>query len=213
MTDDTHIAPDGDNVRLLPGEGQGTLTTAAGGPLPVRTFKRGADVVLVVLDGDDADPPEDLQEAADLEYSSVRGVVRLHGRGIVEGPGLIRFEPDGEAEVTQRRSFVRVRAPLGVTLHLDEPGVHRVRTLDLSGGGMLLTGAEELGPDQMVNFSLGLRDGRPPVKGMARVVRTGETGQCALVFQQIDEGDRDRLIRFVFQTLRAARARTRGDWL
>ena len=37
------------NVVSLPGEGQGTLTTPDGEELPVRTFKRGRDVVLVVL--------------------------------------------------------------------------------------------------------------------------------------------------------------------
>src|SRR5579884_3451546 len=91
------------NVRLLPGEGQGTLTTPQGEPMPVRTFKRGDDMLLVTLLAVDADAVHDA-EPAELEYSSVRGVVRLHGSAVLEERGLIRFHADGEAEVDQRRS-------------------------------------------------------------------------------------------------------------
>lgn len=211
MTMNPDIAPETDNVRLLPGEGQGTLTTPGGGRLPVRTFKRGSDVVLVVLDESAPERADDRMEAAELEYSSVRGVVRLHGQAIFEGRTLIRFEPRSGADVTQRRAFVRVRAPQGVTLDVGQ-GEQHVQTLDLSGGGMLLTGDHALEPDQVVRFTIGLADGLAPVEGVARVVRVEDPRQCALAFEQISESDRDRLIRFVFDCMRATRARTRGDW-
>jgi c-di-GMP-binding flagellar brake protein YcgR len=51
-----------------------------------------------------------------------------------------------------------------------------------------------------------------PVAGVARVVRVHDDGQRALSFIEIDEGDRERLIRYVFECMRTARAKTRGDW-
>jgi PilZ domain len=201
---------DTSNVRLLPGEGQGKLTTAAGEELPVRTFKRGKDVVLVVLVDSNEHDEDDRVPSADLEYTSVRGVVRLHGEAVFEDRSLIRFEADGPADVSQRRSFVRVTSPQPVTLEAED--VRRLAyTVDLSGGGMLLVGADELQPGQHIPFSMAL-GGRPaPVRGIARVVRIRDDGKRALVFEEIADEDRQRLIRFVFECMRTARARTRGD--
>lgn len=211
MTTHSDTVPDTDNVRLLPGEGEGTLTTPGGDRLPVRAFRRGQDVVLVVLDPITPEDLEERLEAADLEYSSIRGVVRLHGDALIEGPSLIRFEPEGTADVTQRRSFVRVRAPQGLCLALDHPDLDRVHTIDLSGGGILLADAEALQDGQSLRFTISLDDGEPAVEGVGRVVRAGDDGRRALAFEQISETDRDRLIRYVFDCMRRARARTRGD--
>ena len=200
------------NVRSLPGNGQGKLTTPAGEELPVRTFERGQEVVLVVLVDVEEHEKSDRLPSADLEYTSVRGVVRLHGDAVFEDRSLVRFRAHGDAEVMQRRSFVRVTTPQAVTLAADD-GSHRVHTVDLSGGGMLLAGADELEPEQTVRFTMALGDGHPPVEGEARVVRIREDGKRALVFHQVDERDRQRLIRFVFECMRTARARTRGDFI
>ena len=78
---------------------------------------------------------------------------------------------------------------------------------------MLLAGADELEPDQSVRFTMSLGDGHPAVEGEARVVRIHDDGKRALVFHQVDEHDRQRLIRFVFECMRTARARTRGDFI
>jgi hypothetical protein len=201
------------NVRSLPGEGQGKLTTPRGEEVPVRAFKRGKDVVLVVLVDMDEAPESDRLPAAELEYNSVRGVVRLHGEAVFEDRTLIRFQAHGEAEVEQRRSFVRVHTPQAVTLDEGEDELRRVHTVDLSGGGMLLTGADGLEPDQNINFTMDLAGGQPAIYGLARVVRIREDGKRALVFEQIEEHDRQRLIRFVFECMRNARARTRASWL
>jgi PilZ domain len=201
------------NVRYLPGEGQGKLTTADGEQLPVRTFKRGQDVVLVVLVESDSHGEDDRVPAADLEYTSVRGVVRLHGDAVFEDRSLIRFEATGPADVSQRRSFVRVTAPQPVTLDTEDASQRLAYTVDVSGGGMLLVGADELAPGQQVSFTMALGRRQIPVHGTARVVRIRDDGKRALVFDEIAEEDRQRLIRFVFECMRTARARTRGDCL
>jgi hypothetical protein len=214
MTEHTPIATD--NVRSLPGSGQGTLITPEGESLPVRTFEQGQDVVLVVL----LDAPEheaaDRLPSADLEYASVRGIVRLHGEAVFEDRSLVRFRSSGDAEVMQRRSFVRVQTPHEITVARDDdPDADDecLYTVDISGGGMLLAGTDTLEPDQTVRFTMALGDGQPAVQGDARVVRIREDGKSAVVFEQIDEHDRQRLIRFVFECMRTARARTRGDFI
>lgn len=210
MTKPTEIAHD--NVTLLPGSGQGTLTTPAGEELPVRTFERPDEVVLVVLVDIDGDREEPL-DVADLQYTSRRGLVKLHGEAVFEDRSLIRFRPHGDAEVVQRRDFVRVHAPHPVTLDSGDERAHQVHTVDLSGGGMLLADADTLAADQAVRFVVAVGADREPVEGVARVVRIGEDGRRALMFEEISEHDRQRLIRFVFECMRNARARTRGDWI
>jgi hypothetical protein len=202
-----------DNVTLLPGSGQGTLTTPSGEELPVRTFERGEEVVLVVLVDIDGEPEGEPVDSADLEYTSRRGLVKLHGEAVFEDRSLIRFRPHGDAEILQRRDFVRVHTPHPVTLESGEEGAYRVHTVDLSGGGMLLAEADTLAVDQTIRFVISVGADQEPVEGLARVVRIREDGNRALMFEQISEHDRQRLIRFVFECMRNARARTRGDWI
>jgi PilZ domain len=202
-----------DNVTLLPGSGQGTLTTPAGEALPVRTFERGEEVVLVVLVNVEGDRESEPVDSADLEYTSRRGLVKLHGEAVFEDRSLIRFRPHGDAEILQRRDFVRVHTPHPVTLESEEEGAYRAHTVDLSGGGMLLADADTLAVGQTIGFVISVGTDQEPVEGLARVVRIREDGNRALMFEQISEHDRQRLIRFVFECMRNARARTRGDWI
>ena len=192
---------------------RGRLTTPDGAQLPVRTFERGPNVALVVL----VDLPEqtatDRLEPALLEYNSARGVVRLRGEAVFEDRSLIRFEAATEPEVTQRREFVRIHSPRPVVLKAEQEVIDdHAHTIDLSGGGMLVSGADTLAVDDEVRFSMQLGPRELLVAGVARVVRVHDDGQRALSFIEIDEGDRDRLIRYVFECMRTARAKTRGDW-
>ncbi len=210
MTKHTEIAAD--NVTLFPGSGQGTLTTPTGEEVPVRTFERGEEVVLVVLVNLDDERESDSVEAAKLEYTSRRGLIKLRGDAVFEDPSLIRFHPDGDAEVLQRRDFVRVHTPHPVTVESVEDGRRHVHTVDLSGGGMLVAD-ETLMVDQTIRFTISIVTTELPIEGIARVVRIREDGKRALMFEEIAEHDRQRLIRFVFECMRTARARTRGDWI
>jgi PilZ domain len=209
MTKPTEIATD--NVTLFPGSGQGTLTTPTGEEVPVRTFERGEEVVLVVLVNLDDERESDSVEAAKLEYTSRRGLIKLRGEAVFEDPSLIHFHPDGDAEILQRRDFVRVHAPRTVTVESETDGRRRVHTVDLSGGGMLLADDETLAVDQTIRFTMSIVTTELPIEGIARVVRIREDGKRALIFEQIADHDRQRLIRYVFECMRTARARTRGD--
>jgi hypothetical protein len=204
-----------DTVVPHPAGTKGWLTTPGGDELPVRTFEQGDDVVLVVLtDIDDSMLDEQLEPSL-LEYTSVRGVVRMYGEAVFEQRSLVRFHVHGDAEVIQRREFVRVHTPQRVMLAGDPPeaSVHQAHTVDLSGGGMLLSGAEYLEVGDTVRFRMRLGDETLTVGGVARLIRVRQDGKRAMAFEQINEGDRQCLIRFVFQVLRTAAARTRGDLL
>jgi hypothetical protein len=79
-----------------------------------------------------------------------------------------------------------------------------------SGVRVRLHGPETLRLDDHVRFRLHLEHEAAPVKGRARVVRCAADGQRAIVFEEISRQDRERLIHFIFDRQREARARTRG---
>lgn len=202
------------NVRPFPGAHPGSLTTGSGDALPVRAYERADDSLMLVLM---VDAPTDAaagleSEPALLEYTCQRGLVRVKGEARFQDRDLVRFETTPDREVLQRRDHVRVSSPQTVTLALGggDQGL-RAHTVDLSGGGMLLCGVEGLEPGERVSFSLDLAPGEAPVLGSGRVVRVGGSDRCALVFEEMSERERERLIRHVFEVLRQSRARTRAD--
>jgi PilZ domain len=193
-------------VRLIAGGLEGKLLTDAGAPLPVRAFERGGgELMLVLMLGDDAARVTDLMT---LEYTSARGLVRFRGEPELAGRDLVRFHVRTEPEVLQRREFVRVESVQQVVL-ANENGELTIDThaIEISGGGMLLSGPKSLGPGSRVRFSLHLEPEDAPILGEARVVRAAAGGQRALVFDQIATGDRQRLIHYIFERQRAALAK------
>jgi hypothetical protein len=198
-------------VRLITGY-EGKLTTPAGERVPVRVVERpGNTLMLVVLlaadEGLDPDPIEPLL----LEYTSAHGLVRLRGDAVLEQRDLLRFTADQTPEIVQRREFVRVEGaqPVVVRSNADDASV-KTHAIDVSGGGMLLSGAHKLDLDAEIRFRLELDD-ELPIEGRARVIRADGDEHRAVVFEEIDEADRQRLIRFIFDQQRAALARTRGN--
>jgi hypothetical protein len=198
--------PHDDQVRLIPTGRPGRLSKGGRDDVPVRVFERGSDVLMLVtlLSADSGVKAEPVEPAL-LEYSSGQGLVRLRGEAALEQRDLIRFRPEEPAEVLQRREFVRIDSPQPVVVD----GAQRTHAVDISGGGMLLRGLEHLVEGQRVRFSLELSDSEPPIQGGARVVRAGREGQRGLVFDAILPGERQRLIHFIFEKQRIARARTR----
>ncbi|HEY1687836.1 MAG TPA: PilZ domain-containing protein [Solirubrobacteraceae bacterium] len=111
-----------------------------------------------------------------------------------------------EMHVVQRREYVRVDASLSVEVRLagtSEP--LDCRSIDLSGGGMLLRGIEHLHVGERLGFSIKLKESAPDVVGKATIVRCDEGGARALCFDSISDTDQQRLIRFLFERQREAR--------
>jgi PilZ domain len=195
------------------------LRTPSGKQLPVRVAgPEGEDLMLVLLvDDGEAGRPDAKQfleastnQSSTLEFTSDYGVARFSGEAILEEHDLVRFHVHDSPEVVQRREFVRVDAPQPVVLAVTGSGtIGSAYSIDVSGGGMLLNGPETLSLDDKIRFRLHLDGQMPPIKGRARVVRVGGDGQRALVFEQISKQDRERLIHFIFDRQRKARAQTR----
>jgi hypothetical protein len=193
-------------VRLIAGGLEGRLLTADGEPLPVRVFERGGgELMLVLMLADDAErviPP------MTLEYTSARGLVRFSGEIELAGRDLVRFHVLSQPEVLQRREFVRVESVQPVVLAHDGGELSiDTHAIEISGGGMLLSGPESLGPGSRLRFSLHLDPEDAPILGEASVVRAAADGQRALVFDEISTGDRQRLIHYIFERQRAALAK------
>ena len=201
--------PTGKVIRLNVGGTEGKLTTPVGSHIPVRVFERGGDFLMLVLMLDAGEElGQDAIEPLVLEYVSARGVVRFRGQAVLQERDLVRFEVSAEPEVTQRREFVRVPSLQNVVLS-GEPGSAKIDTMaiDLSGGGMLLSGADDLELESVVRFRLDLGAGVREIEGRARVVRADGEGRRALVFEHIGKDDRQRLIHFVFERQREALAK------
>ena len=142
MTDQPE--PTGKVIRLNVGGKQGKLTTPVGGHIPVRVFERGGDFLMLVLMLDDGEElGHDVLEPLVLEYVTPRGVVRFEGQAVLQERDLVRFEVSAAPEITQRREFVRVPSVQSVVLGGETDCVKiDGKALDLSGGGMLLSGAD-----------------------------------------------------------------------
>lgn len=204
MTDQPEAT--GQVIRLNVGGKEGKLTTPVGSHIPVRVFERGGDFLMLVLMLDDGEElGRDALEPLVLEYVSVRGVVRFEGQAVLQERDLVRFDVSTAPEVTQRREFVRVPALQNVVVDYGAGSVTiDGKAIDLSGGGMLLSGGDRLELDSVIRFRLSLGAGVREIEGHARVVRADEEGRRALVFEQISQDERQRLIHFVFERQREA---------
>jgi PilZ domain len=195
------------------------LRTPSGEHVPVRVAgPEGEDLMLVLLVDDGEGGRPDFQrfldanaaESSTLEFTSDYGVARFSGEAVLEEHDLVRFHVRDSPEVVQRREFVRVDAPQPVVVAVTGSGtIGSAYSIDVSGGGMLLNGPATLSLDDKIRFRLHLDEQTPAIKGRARVVRVGGDGQRALVFEQISKQDRERLIHFIFDRQRKARAQTR----
>jgi hypothetical protein len=200
-------------VTLIPAGHQGKLSTPGRDAVPVRVFERGSDVLMLVvlLDADTGLEPAPTEPML-LEYSSGHGLVRVCGEATMEARDLIRFAPAAPAEVLQRRDFVRIDAGQPVALNdALEGSAVEAHAVDISGGGMLLHGLDDFDEGERVRFTLALAPGEPPIHGTARVVRIEGKSRRGVVFEAISSSDRQRLIHFIFDRQRAARARTRDS--
>jgi c-di-GMP-binding flagellar brake protein YcgR len=117
---------------------------------------------------------------------------------------------------TQRRQYVRHAMQVPVRYGILVPGEDGAKldlgskTVDISGGGLSLLVPEELPTATELGLELGLAPERP-LYATGRVIRCWNrppTGWiCAVQFDSIEERERDRLIRAIFQDQAGLRQR------
>jgi hypothetical protein len=149
--------------------------------------------------------------AARLAITTPRGVV--HTQGIIlaaDRAGLLELQITDEYEVDQRREHVRIAAALpGVVGPRDgrQQPLHTF-TLDVSGGGLLVAGAGLVDIGAPVAVTIKLPD-RDPLRTDARIARRTDGGHVGLVFEGMPEGDRQALVRWIFERQRLERQAAR----
>ena len=149
-----------------------------------------------------------LAESGALPAARGRPVAPGGRAGGAEGPAsACRPTPDlPDAELRdERREFDRVAVALPVTLLPENAPPIETWTVDVSGGGMLVT-ASGVPDDAHLGFQLTLGPGDAPVEGTARVARAPKPDQCALAFETVRAEDHERLIAYLARQ-RSATAR------
>ena len=184
-----------------------TLAPASGPKIPARVIEAGAGTLLVAI----TVPVEPLSprqlEALAIEFQGPTGRVHLTGTAIVEDPSdpdVLRINDPRSIDVLQERDYVRIRAARPA-LVFGGPDLVQIEscTVDVSGGGFLLAAADALNIGDEVHFQLDLTAGEPAVCGTGKVVRIDPTGHRGIVFDEIKDLDRRRLVRYIFECQRA----------
>ena len=144
-----------------------------------------------------------------IQYVTRRGVCRIDGVAHrAKDEGAIRVDHTGSVELIQRREFVRIDAMVPVTYQPMGSGgwTAETTTINVSGGGFMISGREGLRMDEVCTFTLEL-DGEREAGELVcdgQVVR--ETpGGLGISITLIDEEERERLIRWVFARERLSR--------
>jgi hypothetical protein len=146
-----------------------------------------------------------------IASATPRGLVRVEGVIVAaDRSGLLEVEMTADLVVDQRRDHVRVAARipgLVVPKAGEHPPLHTF-TLDVSGGGLLLAGAgpADVGTPVVVTVKLPDRD---PLRTEGRVARRTDAGSVGLVFEGIDEHERELLVRWIFERQRLDRQAAR----
>jgi PilZ domain len=193
--------------RLEPGQTV-LLRLSGAAAIAARVDAVDEDVAALVLLTPPLRPPA-AGQAAEVEVTSKRGIVKL-GATIAhaDGRGLVKVEPRADArETVQRRDFVRVDAVVPVVIRDGGPDgpAHEAMTLNVSGGGLLLSGVSSLQQGDSAFVAIDLEDGSPPVEAIVTVTRLAERGVRAVRIASVSSRDEQRLVRFAFARERKAR--------
>jgi hypothetical protein len=181
-----------------------------GASIHARAYKVDADATVVEFLMNQGDVASELANGSvAIQYVTRRGVCRIDGVAHrTKEAGAIRVDHTGQVELIQRREFVRIDAMVPVTyLPMGVGGwTAETTTINVSGGGFMISGREGLRMDETCSFTLHL-DGEREAGELVcdgQVVR--ETpGGLGISITLIDEEERERLIRWVFARERLSR--------
>jgi PilZ domain len=149
-----------------------------------------------------------------LEFTTLRGLYRQKGLASYAGGNgeTLRFVGQEEPELMQRREFVRVEVNIPVSVSLkDAPWPTDFDAINLSANGVLLAapsaGTLMLKLGMFVWMKIPLYDGRDGIDVRGTVVREAQRGAVGVRFDHVNEGDQERLVRFVMKQEREQRKR------
>jgi c-di-GMP-binding flagellar brake protein YcgR len=204
-------------MRGLPEQGQQVFVIApSGAGIAARVLEVEAKRSLLSFEDNESDPVNMLAGGnVAIQYTNQRGVCRIDGAAHkASGISILRVDHTSKIQLIQRREFVRVDAmvpctyrPIGMTGWLAETS-----TINVSGGGFMISGREGLHIDDVMDFTLSL-DGDTkeagPLDCVGKVVRETRVG-LGIRIVEIDKDERERLIRWVFARERLGMQIVRG---
>ncbi len=142
-----------------------------------------------------------------VEYKSGRGIQRFGGILEVDDkqPDQLRVVTYGEAERIQRREWARVDTILPISVQgVDEPIGGDTTTLNISGGGVLVSDKWEMPLGTDVRIELHADAKEQPIRAMGRVVRVAGKDEKGIRIDSIAREDEERLVKLVRERERAA---------
>jgi c-di-GMP-binding flagellar brake protein YcgR len=178
------------------------------GSLPARVDAHEPGVLVVVLAVKDNRVFR--LDGADTTVETVtgRGIQRFSGTLQLSAGGsgeTLRILLQGEAERIQRREWARIDAVVPVSVRgIDQDLGGDTHTLNVSGGGILITDPWQLPIGTDVRVELEVEPGAPPVRALGRVVREPAPDRRGVRIDDISRADEERLVRFVRDRERAA---------
>jgi c-di-GMP-binding flagellar brake protein YcgR len=143
---------------------------------------------------------------------------KVTDRGVKNNISLLKLKTDGEIEKIQRREFFRFDWNVPVNYRVlnsaksgdaDSRSFVRTITRDLSGGGVCIKLKEKIDYEKYIECEL-LFDTENKISFIGKIVRftmyeskQGEySSEVGVMFEKIDEKDRDRVISLIFQEQR-----------
>jgi c-di-GMP-binding flagellar brake protein YcgR len=192
-------------------QGQTVLVRLSGAAaVAARVDSVRADEASLILLTPPMRPPATGQPCA-VEVTVDGGILTLATRVTDhDGRSSIRVAADSSAThapSVQRREFVRVDAAVPVVVRdggPDGPGRDAV-AVNVSGGGLLLTGIGHLALGDFAWVALDLEDGTQPIEALVTVVREDPSGTRAVRIASISARDEQRIVRFSFARQQRAR--------
>ncbi|ABI68190.1 flagellar brake protein [Syntrophomonas wolfei] len=138
-------------------------------------------------------------------------VIAARRRGHI--PVLIVSKPKDLIAINQKRTYVRISVAIPVAFRLlladgEKGELLQGVTGDISAGGMLLLSPQDMEKDQKIEVEIKLPDS-DSIFCQAHVVRVlgkaseeGSNNKYAIEYDDINEGQRDRIFRFIFDKQR-----------
>jgi hypothetical protein len=148
-----------------------------------------------------------------VEYKTARGIQRFGGILQCDDsrPEQLRVVTYGEAERIQRREWARVDTILPISVRgVDEQIGGDTTTLNISGGGVLVSDKWSLPLGLDVRIELLADPKGPPIKAMGRVVRVAGKNEKGIRIDSIAREDEERLVRLVRERELAAMRMSRN---
>jgi c-di-GMP-binding flagellar brake protein YcgR len=192
-------------------QGQTVLVRLSGAAaVAARVDSVRADEASLILLTPPMRPPATGQTCA-VEVTVEGGILTLATRVTDhDGRTSMKVAPDSSsshAPSVQRRDFVRVDAAVPVVVRDGGPEgpVREACAVNVSGGGLLLTGIGHLQLGDFAWVALDLEDGTPPIEALVTVVRADADGGRAVRIASISARDEQRIVQFSFARERRAR--------